>query len=205
MNIRLLVSILLLLPLSGCNQPADGSADSAESAERPPGEQLLAAPPQGWKNVFSSENPGLQMAEFIPQDQDNGSWTQKITFESLKGQPVPDPIEFLQALSVDQRGTCEGFESYSTFSGFENGYPTSVQLLICARSKIIDQSQVTMIKVIQGNENFYTISRAQRGPALSEDSQALTETEVAGWSLYLRAISVCDPGQPETHACPATH
>jgi hypothetical protein len=216
MNQYLFGFIALLLLLAACEKgsetPAAQTPKSATgesvtestTADRPSGEQLLGAPPRGWKEVFSSSNPGLRMAEFIPEDQDNDSWSQKITFESLNGKPVPDPIEFLEAISVDQRGTCEGFESYSTFSGFENGYPTSIQLLICARSRIIDQSQVTMIKAIAGNDNFYTISRAQRGPALTEDTQALSETEIAGWSLYLRAITVCDTGSSE-HECPDEH
>lgn len=201
---RSLFGILLLLSLAitaGCGQSE--VTDSAQPAARTgssTGERLLADAPSGWKEVFSSNNPGLRMVEFIPEDQTNASWQHKITFESLSGDPLPDPIEFLQGLSVDQSGTCDGFESFNTFSGLENGYPTMVRLMVCKRSDIINQSQVTMLKAIQGEENFYMITRAQRGPPLADDTAALTDEEIAGWTLYLKAISVCNDSAD--HPCP---
>jgi len=196
-----LVSLGLLLMLSsGCSGADESSAGGAGPATAS-GERLLAAPPDGWKEVFSSDNPGLRMVEFIPDDQVNATWQQKISFESSSGQPLPDPIEFLKGLSVDQSGTCDGFESFTTFSGFENGYPTTVRLMVCKNSDIINQSQVTMLKAIQGKDNFYVISRAQRAPPLADDAEPLSKAEIAGWSLYLKAISLCD-GSPD-HPCPA--
>ena len=203
MNMRivkaLLTAILMASLASGCGE-ATNTASTAERSEDS-GERLLAAPPEGWKEVFSTDNPGLRMVEFIPEDQNNADWRQKISFESSGGKPLPDPIEFLTGLSADQSGTCdEGFESFTTFSGFENGFPTTVRLLVCRNSAIINQSQVTMLKAIQGKENFYVISRAQRAAPLAEDAEPLSEAEIAGWSLYLKAISLCD-GSAE-HPCP---
>ena len=189
-----------LMLSSGCSGANESSADGAGSASAT-GERLLAAPPSGWKEVFSSDNQGLRMVEFIPDEQNNATWQQKISFESSSGKPLPDPIDFLEGVSVDQSGTCDGFESFTTFSGFENGYPTTVRLMVCQNSTIIDQSQVTMLKAIQGKDNFYVISRAQRAPPLADDAQPLSETEIAGWSLYLKAISLCDDSAE--HPCPA--
>jgi hypothetical protein len=199
-----LLAGLLFLNLAifaGCSQGKMAeSAETGSTTSQSTGERLLADAPSGWKEVFNSDNPGLRMVEFIPENESNASWQHKITFESLKGKPLPDPIEFLKGLSADQSGTCEGFESFSTFSGFENGYPTTVRLMVCKRSDIINQSQVTMLKAIQGKENFYVITRAQRGPPLADDTAALTDEEMAGWALYLKAISVCDDTTEQ--ACP---
>ena len=199
-----LFGLLLFFSLSitaGCGQSeVSGSVEPATPTGPSTGERLLAEAPSGWKEVFTSNNPGLRMVEFIPEDQANASWEHKITFESLSGKPLPDPIEFLKGLSADQSGTCDGFESFSTFSDFENGYPTTVRLMICKHSDIINQSQVTMLKAIQGEENFYVITRAQRGPPLADDTPALTDEEVVGWTLYLKAISVCDDSAE--HPCP---
>lgn len=200
MAMRSLVTLMLLAVLAGgcADAPDDTRASAAGEAS---GERLLAAPPQGWKEVFSTDNPGLRMVEFIPDDQNNADWRQKISFESSSGKPLPDPIEFLTGLSVDQSGACdEGFESFTTFSDFENGYPTTVRLMVCRNSAIINQSQVTMLKAIQGKDNFYVISRAQRAAPLAEDAEPLSEAEIAGWTLYLKAISLCD-GSAE-HPCP---
>lgn len=201
------VTILALLGMqlmlsSGCSGANESSADGAGSASASD-ERLLAAPPSGWKEVFSSDNSGLRMVEFIPDEQNNASWQQKISFESSSGKPLPDPIDFLEGVSVDQSGTCDGFESFTTFSGFENGYPTTVRLMVCQNSTIIDQSQVTMLKAIQGKDNFYVISRAQRAPPPADDAVPLSQVEIGGWSLYLKAISLCDDS--EEHPCPAEH
>jgi hypothetical protein len=193
--------LAILGALAGCEREA-----APEPPGPPPaisGETLLAAPPEGWQQAFASEAPGIRIAEFIPADEQNDTWTHKISFESSGGTPpLPDPIEFVNGISADQRGTCEGFESFPTFSGTENGYPTSVHLLVCHRSKINDQSQVTMIKAIRGNERFYVITRALRGPPLAEGEKPVAEEEIAGWSVYLRAITLCDGARPE-HPCPA--
>jgi hypothetical protein len=186
-----------LLVASGCSGADESAATASTDAS---GERLLAAPPNGWKEVFSSDNQGLRMVEFIPDDQVNAAWQQKISFESSSSKPLPDPINFFEGLSVDQRGTCDGFESFAIFSGFENGYPTTLRLMVCKNSNIINQSQVTMLKAIQGKDNFYVISRAQRGSPLADDAEPLSEVEIAGWSLYLKAISLCDDS-PE-HPCP---
>jgi len=187
-----------LILAAGCEQSTTGN--DVKISYSIGEERLLAAAPQGWKEVFSRNDPELRVVEFVPEDQQNEKWSDKITFESLKGDPLPDPIEFQDGLILEQRENCENFNSYSTFSGIENGYPTTVQLFICKRSELIKQSQVTMLKAIQGDEHFYVISLAQRGAPLADDAKAMSDEEIAGWSLYLRGISVCDD-TPE-HPCP---
>ena len=185
------------LLLAACSEPREPPGGDQAPAT---GEQLLASAPEGWKQVYGTSAPGLRLAEYIPDEDSEDNWREKISFESLRGDPLPDPIDFVNGISTDQEGTCNGFESYSTFTGHENGYPTAVQFLVCSRSKLLDRSQVTMIKAIQGNDFFYVISRALRQAPLAPGAQALTEETVAAWSLYLRAISLCDPGRPE-HPC----
>jgi hypothetical protein len=199
MNRTVRVSGVLLLALLGaCTE----DAGSVSTAEPDAGERLLGDAPAGWKRVQSSVDPGIRIVEYIPEDQDPDTWTEKITFESFSGAPLPDPIEFLKGMSTDQAGACPEHETFPTFSGLENGYPTSVQLMICNRSRLIDQSQVTMIKAIRGNDYFYVIARARRGEPLEKDAPALSEEEAAGWSLFLRSIRLCD-STDEGHACPA--
>jgi hypothetical protein len=193
--------VLLALAAAACSE---GSVPppARDAAQGESGEQLLAAPPGGFKEVFSSDNPGLRMVEYIPRDETRDSWQQKVTFEALSGEPLPDPIEFMNALAADQAGACaEGFSEYTTFSGLENGYPTSVHLMVCRRNRVFEQSQITMLKAIQGNESFYVITRAQRAAPLAEGASPLSEAAMGGWALYLKAISLCDGSRAE-HPCP---
>jgi hypothetical protein len=199
--IRCLAAILLLCPaVVGCAAEEAESLSLSEAAFIE-GEQLLAQPPVGWQQTFSSASKGLRMAQFIPEQEDAENWVHKISFESLADQPLPDPSDFLELISSDQQRQCPDFEGFDTFSGLENGYPTSVQLHTCPRNKNTDKSAASMIKVIRGNDYFYIVTRSQQGDGLKKGDALLTETQVAAWSLYLRTVGICDTTRPE-HPCP---
>lgn len=165
------------------------------------GEQLLAQPPVGWQQLHKTVTKGIRVAQFIPEQEDAENWAHRISFESLADQPVPDPIDFVALISGDRQRQCPDFESFNTFSGSENGYPTVVQLHTCSRNKNTEKAEASMIKAIRGNDHFYIVTRSQQGAALSKGQSLLTETQVAAWSLYLRTVGVCDTTRP-AHACP---
>ncbi|MFV2091164.1 MAG: hypothetical protein ACC642_10925, partial [Pseudomonadales bacterium] len=167
------------------------------------GEQLLAQPPGGWRQTFATTTRTLRMSQFVPENEDEEHLTHKISFESMASQPLPYPIEFIDLISGDKERACTDFEGFGTFSGFENGYPTSVHLLICPKNKETKKSEVSMIKVIRGNDYFYTITSARQGAPLDKGVAPLSETVVAAWSIYLRSIGVCDTTRPE-HPCPVS-
>lgn len=200
-----LVSVLFITLLAGCqDSPSDGteaSAAGSDSAEAVSGEQLIAQPPLGWIQSAASSVRGLRTASFIPEGEDDANWTRMIKFESMTEDPLPDPIEFVELLTLGQEEQCGTFESYATFSGLENGYQTSVNLLICHNDRKTKRSDVTMIKAIRGNDHFYVVSRSKRGPPVVEGTPAIAEEVVAAWSLYLKSIGVCDTGSSE-HPCP---
>lgn len=193
-----------LLALAGCGTPQapPGRPQLAEPPE--PGEQLIAQPPAGWIQAGSTSTRGMRRAEFVPEDEAPDAWVRRITFESLADKPLPDPIEFVELITSDQQRICGTFEIFPTFAGLENGYPTAVNLLVCHRHRETERSEVTMLKTIQGNDHFYIISRARRGPPIeSSDEPVLAEEVVAAWSVYLKSVSVCDERSPE-HPCPVS-
>lgn len=197
----ILVSLLGLTSLAGCTDTGLVKALAmAEPAEPETGELLIATVPAGWKLDFSTKTPGLRIAEYSPDDGAE-KWTTKIKLESLGGDYLPEPVDFFNSFSEDQEEVCPDSENYSTFSGKENGYDTSVHLFVCRRNKLSNISLVSLIKVIKGNEYFYVITRSRRAAPLPQDVAALSEEEIAGWSLYIRSISVCDTEKPE-HPCP---
>jgi len=194
--------------LAACHR--DGAAQSAPStaAETPAPdtdtEHLLAAAPDGWRQVFRSNRGDERMVEFVPADSAPGDgWTEKVAFESFGGAPLPDPNELLEGIAKDQKKTCDKFAEHDTFDGNENGYPTSVKMMICYDNPVTSKGQVTLVKSIRGDERFYVITRAARTePIASDKDTPLPPKQMAEWSLYLRAISVCDPKRAD-HPCPA--
>lgn len=166
------------------------------------GEQLLAQPPAGWVQTSGTNTSILRAAQFVPDGDDAASWTRMIKFEAMTENPLPDPIDFVAFITEGQDTQCGTFESYPTFAGLENGYETAVNLLICHQDRKTKRSEVTMMKTIRGNEHFYVVTRAKRGPPITrEDTPAVEEQVVAAWSLYMKSIGVCDTDR-QAHPCP---
>jgi hypothetical protein len=219
LNIPMLWPMLWLCLSCGCAavQADDDKDDQALDRPAPSSaEILLAAPPAGWAQVGGSRSESLQLAEYVPEaelksnpEAEQGTWKEKITMERLAGAPVPDPLDFLEGLRADHLASCT-HGSYAPISAAEeNGYPTAVALLACPKLSLIELSQVTLIKVIQGNAALYTITRSIRGApqtladAKDNSAPALDAVLVGGASVWLRAISVCEAGSAE-HPCPET-
>ena len=206
------LALLWLGAAIGCSDPTsngevaqaeDGSLPEGETVKEPmTGEQLLAQPPEGWQQGFATKTPSLRLVEFLPAENSAEDWVEKVTFESLSGDPLPDPIDFVTGIAADQSDTCERFEHFNIQSGLENNYPTSVRLLACSHNELTEKGQVTLIKAIQANDHFYVITRSKRVPPIAEGAQPISEAEMATWAAYMRAITVCDTNSAQ-HPCGA--
>ncbi len=144
------------------------------------------------------------MVEYLPEDPGDGDWVEKVSFESFSAEDLPDPIEFVTGIANDQAAACENFEHFNIRSDEENGYPTTVRFMSCPESSLVGMGQVTLIKAIRGNDRFYVITRAKRVPVPVEGEKVkpISDAQMALWSTYLRAVSVCDAGLGDVHPCP---
>ncbi|MFU8814546.1 MAG: hypothetical protein ACNA7W_04310 [Pseudomonadales bacterium] len=191
--------------LSGCGiEPGGAAPVRGASADAPPapseGELLLAAAPAEWLETASMATPALRMAEYAPPDE-SANDIERVTFEAQAGKPLPDPIEFVTALTADLATGCKAFEQLNVHSGLENGYPTSVRLLMCSPSETSPHGQVVMVKAIQGNEQFYVVTRRRLLAAAAPHTAPLSAEAMAEWSLYLKGIRLCDT-RSDQHPCP---
>ena len=186
---------------AGNLEPAEvGGASPAEAPEPQEGELLLTAPPPGWVETGAMRTPMLRMAEYGPPHE-NDRTIERITLEAQRGEPLPDPIEFVLGVSGDLASRCEGFQNINVSSGYENGYPTSVRLMICPRFKDSPHAQVVMAKAIRGEERFYVVTRRRQGPPMAEGERLLDAQAMAEWTTHLKAVRLCDT-RSEDHPCP---
>ncbi|MCP5184347.1 MAG: hypothetical protein H6993_10310 [Pseudomonadales bacterium] len=175
------------------------------------GEHLVGAVPLNWVPVSVTATPALHLAVYQPPDDtpDDTGWTEKLSIEKLTGTPVPDPLEFLAALKEETAESCADSAFHPVSSGVENGYPTAVALLVCPKLSLTEAGQMTMVKVVQGNAAFYSITRAVRTPVMTRNADGEPQQpdgakeQIGGMSLYLRAMTVCEPGST-AHPCPET-
>ncbi len=198
-----LLLIALALAGSACSaSPAATESAGPAAGEAPRGERLLGQPPRGWRQVGATSVATLKRAVFLPEGEVEDAWTRRITFEAIMEDPLPDPIGFVDVLSLGRDRDCGTFDRHPTFSGEENGYPTSVNLLICHRDIKTERSEFTLMKTIRGNDAFYLITRSMRGPPVPKGAEpAMDETRIGGWAIYLKSITLCDDSRPG-HPCP---
>jgi hypothetical protein len=212
MSKRCTTLLLVIMVIACTDNHGEKSAAEASAAAAPvrsgtpieaSPERLLAEPPSGWLQSFRTESPGIRMVEFVPAQTNADEWTEKVSFESFSDPPLPDPIELLKSIADDQRKACKKFSDHDTFSGVENDYPTSVRLFVCRLNPLNNQGQLTLVKTIRGDTHFYVITRAKRVPPIESDSDMPIPPEtMAEWSVYLRAITVCNDTDAR-HPCPA--
>jgi len=201
------VALCVCMISTACASTVDETAAGADDNAAPSGEQLIGQPPVGWRRTGTTNLGNLRRAEYVPDDEpvddSNSAWTRRITFESMQEDPLPDPIEFIELMNSDRLYACGTFHSYPTFSGLENGYPTSVHLLVCHRDRVTERAEVSMIKTIRGNEYFYIVTRSWRGaPIPKDEAPPIEDSEIGGWALFMKSISLCDPGRLDAHPCP---
>lgn len=157
-------------------------------------EHLNTEIPVGWVQTVDSATANLRVSEYLP-DKSPDPWQQKLSIEAMTGDPLPDPLEFVDGWARQQAQLCDRFGDHPIHSGFENGYPTIVRMLVCGENKRTQKPLVTLIKVIRGNQSLYTITRIWR-----LDTLPLENTEIAAWSTSLSKTFVCDPPLP-AHPC----
>ncbi|MFW6094248.1 MAG: hypothetical protein ACODAC_09765 [Pseudomonadota bacterium] len=192
--------LLAAAAASACTGPAGEARREAPASAADDGEVLLGSPPEGWTETAALATEALRMAEYAPSGE-SGKRAERVTFEAQSGEPLPDPIEFVTGLSSDLADRCQGYTDRNVWSGRENGYPTSVRLMICERLDEGGEGRVTMAKAIQGNDRFYVITRRRVVPVTEGDAPPLPAQTVAQWSSFLRRIRVCDTRRSE-HPCP---
>ena len=157
-------------------------------------EHLRADPPSGWQPGVQTQTPRLRLSEYVLMDPNEEGWVQKLSYERLALKPVSEARTLVTGVEQEIRESCPNATFHNTFSGEENGYPTEVALWTCPRYAVTQTGQISMLKVIQGQDALYTITWAKRLPANDAGADAeSTKAEVARWSAYLSAVSVCDP------------
>lgn len=165
------------------------------------GEKLLAAPPAGWNKIYGLNNGTTRLTDFVPPNQSKAEWSTKLSFESHDSLTDINPIAILMGDLENLKDICEPIQSFNLFSGEENNYPTSVRLTFCGKNAHSSKGEVSISKVIQGNDYLYIVKMIHQVEPYTDPEAAITKEEIAVWSQYFREITLCD-SRLETHPCP---
>ena len=163
-------------------------------------EVLRAAPPHGWHQIYQLNNDAVRLADFVPQGQTNLAWKTKLSFESHSDLVDLDPIEILLSEAKKTEEKCSFIQHFNFFSGYENNYPTSLRLIMCGENEHLKKGELSMLKVIKGEDFLYIIRFLKRITPFKVNQPDVERSEIATWSDYLRKISLCNTADPE-HPC----
>lgn len=164
-------------------------------------ERLLVSPPPDWNRVYEFNNDQTRLAEFVPAGERATEWQSKLFLESHAGMRDTDPIEILLAEASRLQENCTFVQQFNLFSGLENGFPTSVRLVMCGENEPVGEGEVSIMKAIQGDNYLYVIRLVRRVEPFEINAPDVEREEIAAWSEFFSRIKVCSDGSGE-HACP---
>jgi hypothetical protein len=181
---------------------ADEPAPVEEARDSlPPGENLIAPPPQGWQLAFSDRDDDRAVYDYVPPGQDAEEWREMMTVQVLFDARGAPPRALLDRLRREFEQGCEGAQAEAAVDRPVTSYPGARQLFLCGRSKRGGKGEAALVQVVVGREAAYALHRAWRGDAfrgtqLPAEARAL----IAGWQRQLDAAGLCDTRTPE-RAC----
>ncbi|HKI73482.1 MAG TPA: hypothetical protein VJ998_02505 [Pseudomonadales bacterium] len=197
--------VFILLFLLTLGTPlATMAADAGKPAAAKQGastEELLARPPNGWKVAYQMNNGKTRITDFVPPKETDSDWTTKLTFESHADLVGSDPIAITRDMINDEHNKCSFLQHFNLFTGLENNYKTSAQLLLCGRSKYYGKGEVSIVKAIDGEDYFYIIRIQKFVKPFKINQSKFNEREMANWSQYFAKIKLCNRGSSK-HPCP---
>jgi hypothetical protein len=166
------------------------------------GENLMAIVPRGWKIGFQARQGNLQITEFVPEGQTVDNWQSLLTMQIVFGGLSKTPRQVFEESVALSRRFCPNLEAVLMTTGEENGYPFALWMQMCRNNPQVNQAEITLFKVIQGNDSFYFVHRAWRVPTVSpNEAIPIDPNELVEWGRYMRLVGVCDTRIPERN-CP---
>ena len=157
------------------------------------GEFFLAAPPKEW--LLGSDDKQIDIAtfEFVPLGQSVDRWTELVTIQKRIGLTEVTPDQFLADMAKENESVCDGYAIRRLAFQDKNGYETHGMIQSCGTNKDSKKGELTIIRVVRGEDNFYSISRAWRlEPFDAEGGLPLPKNIIDDTIKYLATVTVCD-------------
>lgn len=185
-----------------------GYSDSVSFHSEPPmpwhfGENVMAVVPMGWEVGFQARQGNHEIIEFVSEGQTVYNWQNLLTMEIVFGGLSKSPREVFEEAATLIERFCPDVDVSSVLTGEENGYPFALWIQNCPNNLQVNQAEITLLKVIEGNDSFYFVHRAWRIPPLSPNQSIPIDTvELEEWGRYMSLVGVCDTRIPERN-CPS--
>lgn len=173
--------------------PSDEPPIEAAREALPPGENLIAPPPQGWVLSYSDRDDDRSIYEYIPADQNPDDPRDVMAINVLNEAKGVSPAGLLERERRSFEQDCEGAAAEPAQDRAVSGRAGARQLLMCGRARRGGKGQAVLRQVVVGADASYIVERGWRGEgfrgsALPPAVRALA----ADWHRALDQIRLCD-------------
>jgi hypothetical protein len=163
-------------------------------------EAIHVVVPEGSKIGFQANRPGIQIVEYVPENQSVEHWTDMLTVLIMARDTASDIDAFFRRMTNTFHLGCEVEPIVEAPTRFLDGpYPAGIQTAICGKSKQFGSGTGVVYKMIQGVHGFYQVQRAWNFPsAVRSQDIPLTKAMRDSAAERLALVHLCDrqnPGQ----------
>ncbi len=151
--------------------------------------------PPGFEEGFEDGDESFFLQEWVPTGETVDNWSQMLTL-TVQDVANLNPVEFFNHMADGWEEACPEYGGMLLHEGRENNYPVAIWLLRCPNNPMTNNPEFTYVKGISGNENFYTVQLAYALQADEIDDSIVNQS-----MAFLKQVTVCDDGRPQTHAC----
>lgn len=168
------------------------AALSSKAQQRLEGENLLFAPPVGFK-MSKDSREGVTVAVLVPNSESVKSWSEMVQVTILPFRADRDPGAFMQAVEDEQLAACKNGVPDPIVRRLVNGYLAATMTFHCPSVPSIGKAEVSVFRAIKANKAFYLVQRSVRSAGAQEQMERIGK--------YMDEVSVCDAGLRQ-HPCP---
>ncbi|NUU03050.1 DUF2846 domain-containing protein [Herbaspirillum robiniae] len=130
--------------------------------------------PAGFKSILNDAGPSRYLQEFVPEHESAGHWSQMMTLSGIKdlaANPEYSTQRVAEEIQSQFKDACPFSYSGKTLSQAEtNGVEMDVSVFGCGRhtTKAGIVSETTLLVVLKGQRDYYTLQWAERGAPLAK-------------------------------------
>lgn len=185
---------------------------------QPAGENLMIAPPAGWRLAYMDGDPGGEyVVDFLPANEAHDSWREGYMGVQRRGYPGASLVENIQArnLSIAQvalaevmqgaQRNCPGrFNAMGQKVSMTNNMPTAISGGFCERvGPAAPYGEGTVLGVFQGKQYLFVVQFSWRPSTANELNQfafRITPARLQQFLDLMNAATLC--GGPDEGKCP---
>ncbi len=164
------------------------------AAAQPGGETLILRLPAGYVMAHEIRHEGFVWTEYLPRGQKPEDWSDMLSVTIDLGGVGMDTREYERRFAETWAYACRTARHETLIAGRQNGYRVRVAQLSCPEPALGGSPEWLLVKLLEGNDSFYTVQRIFR-----DRPNAST---LRSWREFLEGVYLCD-NRIAGRECPA--